>query len=51
MTFVLSIKEILNGAYAEYSVAGGLLSQGKCSTDVVLLFVYTDVFMCISQIY
>lgn len=26
-------------------------TKGKCSTDVVLLFVYTDVFVCISQIY
>ena len=51
MTFVLSIIEVLYGAYAEYLVAGGLLNQGKCSTDVVLLFVYTDVFMYISQIY
>ena len=51
MIFVLSIIEILYGAYAEYLVIGGLLNQGKCSTDVVLLFVYTDIFMCISQIY
>lgn len=51
MTFVLSIIEILYSAYAEHSVAGGLLDQGKCSTEVVLLFVYTDVFVCISQIY
>lgn len=51
MTFVSSIIEILYGAYAKYLTAGGLLNQGKCSTDVVLLFVYTDVFMCISQIY
>ncbi len=51
MTFVSSIIEILYGACAEHLVAGGLLSRGKCSTDVVLLFVYTDVFMCISQIY
>lgn len=51
MTFVLSIIEILYSAYAEYLVAGGLLNQGKCSTEMILLFVYTDVFACISQIY
>ena len=51
MIFVLSIIEILYGVYAECLEEGGLLDQGKCSTDVVLLFVYTDVFMCISQIY
>lgn len=51
MTFALSIIEILYGACAEYLVAGSLLNQGKCSTDAVLLFVYTGVFMCISQIY
>lgn len=51
MTFVLSIIEVLYGACAEYLVAGDLLNQGKCSTEVVLLFVYTDVFICISQIY
>lgn len=51
MIFVLSIIEILYGAYAEYLVAGALLNQRKCSTDVVLLFVYIDVFMHISQIY
>ena len=51
MTIVLSIIEVLYGAYAEYLATCDLLSQRKCSTDVVLLFVYTDVFMCISQIY
>lgn len=51
MIFVLSIIEILYGAYAEYLVAGALLNREKCSTDVVLLFVYTDIFMYISQIY
>ena len=51
MIFVLSIIEILYGAYAEYLVAGALLDQEKCSTDIVPLFVYTDVFVRISQIY
>ncbi len=51
MIFVLSIIEVLYGACAEYLATCDLLSQRKCSTDVMLLFVYTDVFMCISQIY
>lgn len=43
--------EILYGAHAECLEVGALLNQRKCSTDVVLLYVYTDIFMCISQIY